>query len=75
MRIGICLSERHFPNRKEWLDALTMCGFSALDYLGEDCGRLSLEEEQAYCKGLLEDTRKAGILISQTHAPILINRP
>ena len=75
MRIGINLSELHYPTRKEWLASLKENGFSALDYIGEYLGRLSPTEEADYCNALKKDTRAADVIISQTHAPIKINCP
>lgn len=74
MRIGITLGEHQFSSRQEWIEALKDCGFSALDYLGDNCGRMSASEEATYCKKLKEDLKVADIVISQTHAPFQINR-
>lgn len=75
MRIGITVGEHLFSSRREWIDALKECGFSALDYIGRDVGKLDAAEEEAYCKKLVSDLREADIVISQTHAPALSNIP
>lgn len=75
MKLSIVTSEYWYKDMDDMLKTLHEAGFEALDYCGENLGRLSQKEEEEYCKKLTEKCKEYGIEIYQTHAPFLINKP
>lgn len=73
MKVGITVNELDFSSLEEMFSTLRQYGFEAVDYTGLHVGMLKETEEKEYCKRLVSAAKAAGVTISQTHAPFLIN--
>ena len=77
MRIGIDADERWFGGDAEKMfSVLHEVGYGALDlYLGPSYYALKDAEREEFCKKYKALSEKYDVVISQTHAPFLINAP
>ena len=78
MKIGICGDTlmRYFQDDYDKaFTALKAAGMSSIDFEGKYIGKLSPDEEDRYCKEILDACKRHDIEISQSHAPFLVNRP